>query len=106
MKNKTKDESKTYRELMLNLVYDMAKLNCWRQSTVEETQLILRAVDKQILKKPKIVKSHSKNYTLVDFFCPECNTKIISKIDNQYLAGRKEKHCHECGQAIDWSEEY
>lgn len=106
MKNKTKDESKTYRELMFNLVYDMAKLNCWRQSTVEETQLILRAVGKQNSRKPKIVKSHNKNYTLVDFFCPECNTKIISKIDNEYLAGRKEKFCHECGQAIDWSEEY
>lgn len=32
--------------------------------------------------------------------------KIVSKINNEYLTGRKEKFCHECGQAIDWSEEY
>lgn len=56
-----------------------------------------QAINKQIPKKPicKIYKSENIYLgTSKTYFCPRCNSTV-------WLS---DKHCPECGQALDWSE--
>ena len=57
------------------------------------------ALEKQIPKKPHI----SKEKYAIHYKCPICGCRFISRIDGEYVAGHKYKHCHICGQAIDWN---
>lgn len=66
-----------------------------------EEECAIYALEKQIPKKPK---SYLVNIKHIDFLCPNCKKKIISKVDGKWVAGKKQKHCDECGQALDWSE--
>lgn len=47
------------------------------------------AIEKQRAKKPRVTKYY--------YLCPNCRTRRSIK--------QKHKFCHDCGQAIDWSEE-
>lgn len=62
----------------------------------------IKALEKQIPKKP--IKETAKLIDFQEFYCPCCKNKIISKMDGEWLAGRLQKYCDECGQALDWSE--
>ena len=62
--------------------------------------LAISALEKQIPKKPK---SYLVNMKLIDFLCPNCKKRIISKVDGEWLAGKNQKFCDECGKALDWS---
>ncbi len=62
------------------------------------------ALEKQIPKKPIIKNIPATTYTLLDFCCPLCNYRIISKLDEDYFSGSKDLFCENCGQALDWSE--
>lgn len=67
--------------------------------------MIENAVEKQIPKKP-IVKSYFCHYVnYQDFLCPYCRNHIILKIDGNFIAGKKQQYCDNCGQALDWSEQ-
>ena len=60
------------------------------------------AIEKQIPKKPIVDPAH-----LVDFqnyHCPKCKNKIIARIDGKWIAGKLQKYCDNCGQALDWSD--
>lgn len=58
----------------------------------DEKCIILMALEKMIPKKP--IKFHTSQKRFY-YACPICE-------DRQ---DRQEKHCYECGQALDWSEE-
>lgn len=67
--------------------------------------MIENAVEKQIPKKP-IVKSYFCHYVnYQDFLCPYCRNHIILKVDGNFIAGKKQQYCDNCGQALDWSEQ-
>lgn len=68
----------------------------------EALNTIKTAVKKQIPKKPKTYLVNMKH---IDFLCPNCKKRIISKVDGEWFAGKNQKFCDECGQAIDWSVE-
>lgn len=55
------------------------------------------ALEKQIPKKPKIIKYESK-YDTRDYFCPICNKCFIHFVDGEFYAGKKDCWCSECGQ--------
>lgn len=58
------------------------------------TKLIDRAIPKKVKRVEEIINNR------VDFhqeFCDTCGTEL-----HEY---EEHKHCHECGQAIDWSED-
>ena len=60
------------------------------------------ALEKQIPKKPIVDPAH-----LVDFqnyHCPKCKNKIIARIDGKWIAGKLQKYCDNCGQALDWGD--
>lgn len=66
----------------------------------EECEVILNALEKQIPKKP--ILENTKGIIGIDMWhCPVCKDEIISDW-NRDIAN---PCCHNCGQAIDWSEE-
>lgn len=59
-------------------------------------------VDKQTPKKLIIKRTH---YACFDeFFCPCCQQRIISRLDENWIAGKLQNFCDECGQALDWND--
>lgn len=58
--------------------------------------------EKQSAKK---VISFDYNNGTVNYGCPVCKRKIISKIDGKWCGGTFNKYCDRCGQKLDWSDE-
>lgn len=65
------------------------------------TDVCITALEKQMPKKPAIIVFWAKTEV---FYCPCCMKRIISKIDNEWVAGSHQKYCSDCGQALDWEE--
>lgn len=62
----------------------------------------IKMLNKQMPKKPIMDRTH---YACFDeFFCPYCQKRIISRLDGNWIAGKLQKYCDECGQALDWSD--
>lgn len=77
-----------------------------KEALIECREVIHKALEKQIPKK-LIVNSYFCNYVnYQDFLCPYCRNHIISKANGNFIAGRKQKYCDNCGKALDldWSE--
>ena len=62
----------------------------------------IEALKKQIPRKP--IKESLNLIYFQDFLCPSCKKRIISKLDGEWLAGRLQKYCDDCGQALEWGE--
>lgn len=62
----------------------------------------MEALEKQMPKKPITDSTHYAGFE--EFLCPSCKKRIISRLDGDWLAGRLQKYCDECGQALDWSD--
>lgn len=60
------------------------------------------AVEKQTAKK---VISFDYNNGTVNYGCPVCKRKIISKIDGKWCGGTFNEYCDRCGQKLDWRNE-
>ena len=58
------------------------------------------ALQKQMPKNPIMEGTHYACFE--EFFCPSCKKRIISRLDGNWIAGRLQKYCDECGQALDW----
>lgn len=70
----------------------------------EACRMGMQALEKQLPKKPIV---NSEIYHCADYeelICPCCKSRIIARIDGEFIAGKKQKYCQECGQRIDWSE--
>ena len=67
--------------------------------TAEEYQL---ATEKYTPK--KVILFDYYNGT-VNYGCPVCKTKIISKVCGEWCAGKLNEYCDRCGQKLDWSDE-
>jgi len=50
----------------------------------------------------KVISFDYKNGT-VNYGCPVCKRKIISKIDGKWCGGTFNEYCDRCGQKLDWS---
>lgn len=74
-----------------------------KEVLIECREVIHKALEKQIPKKP-IVNSCCRYVDYQDFFCPYCKKRIISRLDGDFVDGKKQQHCDNCGQALDWSE--
>lgn len=66
--------------------------------TMEECR---EAVEKQTAKK---VTSFDYHNGTVNYGCPICKRKIISKIDGEWCGGTFNEYCDRCGQKLDWSD--
>lgn len=59
------------------------------------------AVEKQIPQPPQLRKAGRKS---IDYVCPYCAARIISQVGGEFVAGFMANNCHNCGQALDWSD--
>lgn len=84
-----------------NFVQNLAENAYINMCSAEEMNIAIKALEKQIPKKPK---TYIVNMKLIYFLCPNCKKRIISKVDGEWLAGKNQKFCDECGQALDWSD--
>lgn len=57
----------------------------------------IEALEKQIPK--KVLKSGKYN-----FLCPFCKSCLDLTVDDVNVYGMTQRHCDNCGQALDWSE--
>lgn len=69
------------------------------EKLIEANGVAILAVEKQIPKRATI-KRGDKHGKVPDVYCSVCGTMLGSGYAPKWL-----KHCHECGQAIDWSED-
>ncbi len=53
----------------------------------------------------KKIISFDYNNGTVNYGCPVCKRKIISKIDGKWCGGTFNEYCDRCGQKLDWSDE-
>ena len=91
----------TAQEAIKNIVENGIKLGAGYYVNVEALKVAVSALGKQIPKKPK---SYLVNMKHIDFLCPNCKKRIISKVDGEWVAGKNQKFCDNCGQALDWSD--
>lgn len=78
------------------------KLTFTSEERYEAYRMGIKALEKQLPKKPITDSTHYAG--LEDFFCPSCKKRIVSRLDGKWCAGRPQKCCEECGQALDWSD--
>lgn len=60
----------------------------------------ISALEKQIPKKPIEDTAYLTDFK--NFHCPICNNEIVSRLDGEWIAGRPQKYCEDCGQALKW----
>lgn len=63
-------------------------------------QTAIKALKKQIPKKPNKCKGHKQN----DYYCAVCRYYLGDEMEMKF-AGLQPKFCPDCGQALDWSED-
>lgn len=94
----------TIQEIIESIDYCLECDNDRIPTTQEDLQIIKEALERQIPEKP-IVNSDICHYVdYQEFSCPYCGKRIISRLDGDIIAGRKQQHCDKCGKAIDWSD--
>jgi len=59
-------------------------------------------MEKQTAK--KVISFEYHNGT-INYGCPVCKWKIISKINGEWCCGTFNEYCDKCGQKLDWSDE-
>ena len=93
----------TIQEVKNNFVQNLAENAYINMCSVEEMNIAIKALEKQIPKNP--LKQKFGFCDLVGFFdfrlvCPECEQPIARYFNKKEY---KPRYCHNCGQALDWS---
>lgn len=89
----------TNKEVKDNFVQNLAENAYINMCSVEEMQITIKALEKQIPKKPYKTKEHKQN----NWYCSICKCYLGDDMELQY-ACLQPKFCEHCGQRIDWSE--
>lgn len=72
-----------------------------KEMLIECREVIHKALEKQIPKKPIINKENINNVNYKIYMCPCCKKQIIKKIDRDIFVGKIPYYCDDCGQALD-----
>ena len=92
----------TNEEVKNNFVQNLAENAYINMCSVEEIIIAIKALEKQI---PKKLKTTEVGRFGLVFLCPSCENQIAMIWDSVLQKGKyKQKYCHYCGQALDWSE--
>lgn len=115
-------ENEAIKELETSI--DLAKMciqNCERKREIQGYEMAIKALEeiqkyreigtveecrawKEKQNAKKIISFDYNNGT-VNYGCPVCKRKIISKIDGKWCGGTFNEYCDRCGQKLDWSDE-
>lgn len=71
----------------------------------EALNMAMQALEKQIPKKLSKDDVSGNYFEHIEYRCSNCKCRLISRLDGEWLVGRKHKYCPLCGQALDWSDE-
>lgn len=73
-----------------------------KQTFIDELETAISALEKQI---PKKLKTTEVGRFGLVFLCPSCENEVAMIWESVWQKGRyKQKYCHYCGQALDWSD--
>ena len=61
--------------------------------------MAIEALKKQVPMKPTV---QNEDEYVVNYKCPKCECRFVSKIDGEFVAGMRYPYCFICGQRIDW----
>ena len=61
--------------------------------------MAIEAIKKQVPMKPTV---QNEDEYVVNYKCPKCECRFVSKIDGEFVAGMHYPYCYICGQRIDW----
>lgn len=82
--------------------YFKRRMNYPIDDTIKRHERVaLIVLEKRIPKKPIADPPDSK---FQHFHCPACKNRIISRLGDEWFAGRLQQYCDVCGQALDWSD--
>lgn len=84
-----------------NAIFHLSREHIYNEVARQEA---IKALKKQIPKKPIINKENINNVNYKVYMCPCCKKQIIKKIDRDIFVGKIPYYCDDCGQALDWSE--
>lgn len=87
----------TSKQVRDNFVQNLAENAYLNMCTVEEMEIAISALEKQIPKKPYKRKEHKQN----DYYCAVCRYYLGDEMELKF-AGLQPKFCPNCGQRIDW----
>lgn len=91
----------TIQEVKNNFVQNLAENAYINMCSVEEMNIVIKALEKQIPKKLKITEVGRFGAVLL---CPSCENEIAMIYNSVWQKGKyKQKYCDNCGQALDWS---
>lgn len=65
----------------------------------DAVSIAFKALEKQI---PKKIIHFQYDDGRINYGCPICKRKIISKIDDKWCAGEFQNFCDRCGQKLSW----
>jgi hypothetical protein len=108
-KKKQKEKAMMMNEEAIKILKVNATLSPKATEFCEAVKIAVAAIEKQMPQKPLKRpfdyselkgKSYYENYD--NFLCPSCKKRIISNINGGWVAGRRQKYCDKCGQALDW----
>ena len=69
------------------------------QCHMETYEMAIEALKKQVPMKPTV---QNEDEYVVNYKCPKCGCRFVSKIDGEFVAGMHYPYCYICGQRIDW----
>ena len=109
------EKAKNYLQIALNSAAQASDDYGVNQSGYYEIRTAIKALEKQIPKKP-FIKYHKEDVTpvkygrLMEFHCPNCDRLVAAMYETDHKRGggvhRDLKGCHTCLQAIDFGEYY
>ena len=89
----------TSKQVRDNFVQNLAENAYLNMCTVEEMEIAISALEKQIRKKPLKQECDFFDFILV---CPKCKNRIVNVWSKRQY---KPNYCHYCGQALDWNDD-
>lgn len=104
------EEIQEYRELgtvedILKVFNNQREIIAAQHETLKQYRAIGTVEEFKALKEKSVAKkviSFEYQNGHINYGCPICKRKIISKIDGEWCAGSFQEHCDKCGQKLDW----
>lgn len=90
----------TIQEVRNNFVQDLAENAYINMCSVEEMNIAIKALEKQIPKKPLNICTSVVTWGL----CPVCKDELNKLGNRPNRVFENQVYCSNCGQALDWSE--
>lgn len=94
----------TIQEVKNNFVQNLAENAYINMCSVEEMNIVIEALEKQMPKKIEILGSADSILGMREYCCPHCGQLMAKFYDFEIFVCVKGDYCCNCGQALDWND--